>query len=829
MRQLIAECPAIAGTHDEHRDAEGEVAPPFQELLGYLEQIGRDEFSRRWIQAQRVLRENGLAYGGYAKSAQQRPWELDPIPVVLQARDWDRLKQAINQRAKLLNLLVQDVYGPQKMIHDGVIPPSLVHCDPGFYRHYIDHARTESPWLQLYAADIARAPNGTWWVLADRTEAPSGLGYALEHRIVMSRLLPEAFRGCNIKRLAPFFVAMQNSMSRLSDRHRDNPRVALLSDGPENPHHLEDAYLARYLGYTLVEDSDLAVRSSRTSLKTLGGLQPIDVIFRHQNSVDSDPLLHDSTRGVAGLNQSAKKRKVAISNRLGSGLVESPAYMAYLPRLCEAFLAEDLMIPNVATWWCGDEDGMDYVLANLDSLVIQPAFRRRGRSQGAREALCSRSNRELAALIRENPRGYVGQERVERSSVVTWRDPPEAARLALRCYAVASGPDFHVLDGGLGRVTATNDQLEITIRQGEKSKDVWIRSEDPVRLVTLLDRPGSAQEVRRTGADLPSRVADDLFWLGRRLERAENHAHLVNVTLSRLSGDTPHEELELPMLLRCLAAEGLVETGYGVAEMRDSLPDIEQALPGYVLDGAQPDSLRSGIDQVVRLGARLRDRLSVQASRIIQHLGDGLGYTSLHSVTAADLLEITDDLMMHLAAISGVVRESMTRSQVFRFLDLGRRIERSLQLITTLREGLLGREAPSKLVLIAILELANSLMTYRSRYLANIHATGTADLLITDEVNPRSLAYQFVRMQRYINELPLQDREVGYTPEQRVVMNLVTRARMFELADDNQLASKNLSELEEWESQITQLSRMISHRYLVHAAPPVQLTDIDSR
>ncbi len=831
IREFVSTYTPFRGTYDELRNVAGEITPGYQRLFESLNTIGRDEFSRRWQRAERTIQENGAAYSGHSRKSQRtRAWKLDAIPFLLDSKEWDEIASALQQRARLLNLVMHDLYGTQTLVRDGVLPPALIHSDPNFHRHFIGHTKPEESWLHLYAADIARTQNGKWWVLADRTDAPSGFGYALEHRIISSRLLPEAFRDCRIRRLAPFFVALQDSLRRLASHDRDNPRTVLLSDGPENPFHLEDAYLARYLGYTLAEDDDLAVRSGRTMLKTLGGLQRIDVILRHQNSVDSDPLVHNSVHGVAGLNQSVRAQEVAIANRLGSGLVESPAYMAFMPRLFKTLLDEKPLMHNVATWWCGEEEGLQYVLANLDQLIVQPAFRQRGRRDRLREQLRSMPKQQLAALIRANPRDYAAQEKVDRSSIATWGRKLGAEKLAMRCYAVANQDNnYEVMDGGLCRVTAGNDPLEVTIRKSEKSKDVWILSDTPVAHVSLLGLPESSQEVRRSGADLPSRVADDLFWLGRRLERAENHARLVNVTLSRLVGETPIEDCpEISMLMKCLATGGLIESSYAVEKNRETLPDIQFALPRLIFDDSQRDSFRGGLEQLVRLGSRLRDRLSLQAWKTIQSIDDGFRAKNPERATASDLIEMTDSVLMHLAAISGIVMESMTRSQVVQFLDLGRRIERSQQLITFLIEGITDKTHVQNSTLTAILELADSLMTYRSRYLANMHPAGVADLLITDEANPRSLAYQFVKAQQHIEQLPAQTEDKGYTPEQRVIMSLVTNARMFDLDDNHRVDLRGLSDLGEWKEQIKMLSRMISHRYLVHASSPHQLSDIDT-
>ena len=834
FHELFGRYEPTPSVYDEFSE-EGELRQRYQTFVSELDGLGRIEFSRRWTQARRAVRDNGIAFSGQSgKTSRPRFWTLDALPVLIPADEWARIQAAVEQRATLLGLVLRDLYGPQKLIKDGVVPRELIYSDPGFLRSCRNlveakgHGATSnlaSDFLHLYAADIARAPNGKWWILGDRTEAPSGLGYALEHRIVMSRMLPGIFRESRTRRLAPFFVTLQNRLQALASHNRDNPRIVLLSDGPVNPYHLEDAYLSRYLGYLLVEDGDLAVRGSKVMLKTLGGLQPIDVVIRHQNSNACDPLEYNTVSGVAGLTQSVRANEVAIANQIGSGLVESTAYMAFSVRLCKAVLGEEPMLPNVATWWCGEESSLKFVLDNLDRLVVQPAFRNRGRDETTRRELQSLTSARLAERIRANPRAYVAQEVVERSSVPIWGQRVQSGRLAIRTYAVseADSDSFQVMDGGLGRVTKTLEPLEISIRKGEISKDIWVLSDKPVEHVTLLAAPGDKTVVRRSGANLPSRVADNLFWLGRRMERTEAHARLIGITARRLIGELSYEELEdMSMLLRCLASEGLIEPGYAMTEMRLSLPNVSVKLPGFLLSN-QPDSLASGIRNLVRLGYLVRDRLSVQAWRIILQIEGSLKPQKRKQLTLADIVEITDNLQTLLAAFAGIVIESMTRTQVFQFLDLGRRMERAQQILGILNQGIMRSDKPARIELETTLDALDSLMTYRSRYLAQVHEVGVVDLLVKDETNPRSLAYQVHRMKQHIEQLPRTDERGELSPEVLAVGSLLNDIRMLDLEGNPEGFGEDHL-LDGWEKEMIALANSLSHRYLVHAKSQ-QLTD----
>jgi len=824
------------GSYDEFLTANGTIRPHLQKFSQVIRRLSRDEFSRRWAQAQRTIAENSFAYRGYGtREDKPRPWDLDPIPLVISAEEWKEVSAALAQRATLLNLVLQDLYGPQRLLKQGVLPPELLYSHPGFRRPYLSLHKSGAQRLNFYAADLGRSPDGQWWVLADRTEAPSGLGFALENRVVISRMLPDVFHQCRVERLAPFFIKVQETLRGLSPQHRDNPYVVLLSHGPTSPNYFEDAYLARYLGYSLVEGDDLAVRNRTVMLKTLGGLLPVDVILRRQNSDECDPLeLNGSSfKGVPGLTHAVRCEQVGVANGLGSGLVESAAFMAFLPRLCQAMLGEPLRIPGVASWWCGEALSLTHVLKNLGDLIIHPAFRNRGGDGLTRDQLAAMPLEKLADLIRKNPVRFAAQEKVQRSSMPCVGQSIQTAYVALRTYAVHDQSDqWSVMPGALARTSSLPDPLELSIRKGEGSKDVWVLADQTVSQVTLLKDHGESVELRRSGAELPSRAADNFFWLGRQLERAESSARLLRSTVRRLSGETSSSNLsEIPVLLRCLADTGQIEPGYAVERMRKQLSPIEEVLAESVFDSSQSGCLRNTIDSLFRLASVVRDRISLDTWRIIHRIDEGFRPPKNRKINSIDLLLLVDELIIELSAVSGIVMESMTRSQAFRFLELGRRLERSLQIIGVLKNCFIPLPKTSGPVLETVLEIHDSMMTYRSRYLANLQFAPVLDLLLTDETNPRSLAFQFVQLAYHVQQLPRQESQPGYSPEQRVVNTMLHSIRMLDvhlLAEAHHLGDYSILEklMRQWSQQIPKMSEAISHRYLVHADQSHQLGDI---
>jgi uncharacterized circularly permuted ATP-grasp superfamily protein/uncharacterized alpha-E superfamily protein len=819
------------GVFDEFCTAGG-VRPHWQPFVDLIDQLGANELVRRWEQASRLIRENGMTYNAYGDPDHvTRPWNLDALPLLIGADQWRNLSAGLVQRARLLNLVLTDIYGPQRLLTSGLLPASLVFSHPGFRRVFHGQRHTGC-FLHFCAFDLARAPDGAWWVIGDRTDAPFGVGYALENRIVMSRMLPNVVRQCNVHRLAPFFIALQETLRRMAPEHRANPRIVLLSQGPANPNYFEDSYLARYLGYTLVESGDLAVRDDRVFLKTLGGLLPVDVIFRRLGDGNSDPLeLHgEPSLGVAGLLQAVRAGNVAVANGLGSSLVESSAFIPYLANLCQQLLGEALVLPSVATWWCGTKDARGYVLKNVDRLNVRSAFRVDRRDPLSTEQLRARTGSDLATAIAASPTSFVGQEEIARSSVPVWRDRSlRPSRLAMRVFLVASKTSYVVLPGGLVRVSPSAEQLDFSVLAGEESKDVWVLADGPVRDVSLLRTAGGKVEFRRSGAELPSRVADNLFWLGRNIERAESTARLLRPVLARLMSESHHTGgADLTALLRCLATQGQIEPGFVVEGIKEQMPSIEVALPAAVLGKEHTGSLRATIAAMYFNASLVRDRLSLDSWRIVQRLEYQLA--ALANPELSDLMELLNRLIIDLAAFDGLVEESMTRTQGWRFLDLGRRLERALHTIVLVRSALATAGDGDGEVLEAVLEAADSLMTYRARYLASMQLPTVLDLLLTDETNPRSLAFQLAEIAEHVENLPRDQTQPHRGPEQRIAMSALNRIRA---VDADALCEKRTSKkptgleqtMANLAEQLPKLSELISHKYLIHAGAPRQLAE----
>ena len=740
---------------DEWFQPDGQPRPQVASLVRSFEQMGADGMRDRRRTARQILAENGVSYNVYADGrADARAWELDLLPAILPPSDWDILQSGLRQRTRLLNLVLADLYGAQTLLKEGLLPPGLIHANPGFLRPCHGLTLPRATHLSHHAVELARDPGGAWWALADRTQAPSGTGYALENRIVLSRVLPDEFREANVRRLASFFVAWREGLRSLAPGNADSPSIVLLTPGPFNETYFEQAYLARYMGFPLVQGGDLAVRDRRVYLKTLEGLQPVDVILRRVDDTFCDPLELNagSFLGVAGLLDAVRAGNVAIANSLGFGAVESPALLAFLPARCRHLLGEDLLIPNAATWWCGREAEREYVLEHLDTLVIKPAFvGRRGSVFGAR--LDEKALAEWRGRIRTNPHAWVGQQPIALSRAPVWNEgAPESRAMLLRGYVCAGPGDYHVMAGGLTRMAASPDSLIVSSRSGGGSKDTWVTSPEPVSGPSLLDPRGRPVQASRMGVRVTSRVVEDLYWLGRYAERLEESARFLRLLFHRTSGEAmAMGGAELPPLAKWMARRGMIEEER--VEAFATTPSVRaEVLRRQVFDPQFTGSIHDLLTRVRHLTFGLRDRLSSDTWLILNSLQADFPAKPTPSWRAGITLPLRR-VILDLAAFSGMELENMTRGYAWRFLELGRRLERAA-LVTSAIQAVTEIDPASEDLLGALLELSDSSITYRRRYFSSPELPSTLDLLLREPANPRSIAFQVDTIAAHLADLP---------------------------------------------------------------------------
>ena len=804
------------GLTDEMVDGAGILRPHWAPFARLLDEMGPAEQRRRWDQARMLIHENGITHNVYGDPhGLDRPWSLDFIPLLIRSEEWDGVAAGLIQRARLLDRLLADLYGPADTVLSGLLPAELVYANPGFLRPCHGMRPPSGRWLHLYAADLVRTPGGNFEVLSDRTQSPSGAGYTLENRIVLSRVIPSIFRQCHVRRLAPFFGALRASLAAFGPAYRESPRVVLLTPGPYNETYFEHVYLARYLGYTLVQGNDLTVRDARVYLKTLSGLHPVDVILRRVDDDFCDPLelYPDSFLGVPGLLQAAREGNVTIANALGTGVLQGPGFLPFLPALCRRLLGEELRLPSVRTWWCGDEDSRRYVLDHLASLVIKPALPTTGTDPEFGRDLTSAELENLAAKIRARPFEYVAQEQSMACTAPSLGDEGLAPRrFAVRAHLAMQGDSYSVMPGGLTRIPWSAESLIVSLQKGGGSKDTWILSDRPVQETTLLASSLQPVPLSRGGGDLPSRIADDLFWLGRYVQRAESIVRVARSALGRLIDVSGVEaRVAVRALTRVLGGSG------GGA--------LDHDLIGAVLGPPESFGLRQATSSIHRLARLLRDRISVDAWRVLQGIEREVSRFQVDpSDPCSGVPDLLDGLVASFSSFAGMSTDSMTRGQGWRFLDLGHRLERAISVSRLLRDTLVETAEDEAPLLEAVLEICDSSITYRRRYLTRLEAHALADLLLADETNPRAVAYQGVEILQHLNSLPQEVPHPQQSADRRIALQLRTTLQLANLTAACESSGGKRPGLETLLNDVlgclSQLSDSIAATYFTHAVVP---------
>jgi uncharacterized circularly permuted ATP-grasp superfamily protein/uncharacterized alpha-E superfamily protein len=824
---LLAGYQPVPGAFDELLATDGQPRPHYSKLLGALEGLSPTELQLRWDTCQRFVHEQGITYNVYGDPrGMERLWQLDPVPFVMAPEEWRTIEAGLVQRALLLNRILADCYGAQELIPSRWLSPALVFAQPDFLRPCHNLRPPDDVFLHFYAADLARSPDGRWWVVSDRTQIPTGAGYALANRLVTSRILPEPFRDNHVHRLAGFFQQVQHTLTRLAPRQPDHPRVVMLTPGPHNETYFEQAYLARYLGYLLVEGQDLTVRDNSVFLKTLSGLERVDVILRRVDDDFCDPLelRNDSMLGVSGLVEALRAGNVVVANAPGSGLLQSPAFMAFLPGLCRHLLGEELKLPSTATWWCGQEPARQHVIQNLDRLVIKPAFRSPVRLTQAGKPLSADERDALRRHIEFDPDLFVAQERVEFSTAPSWDGNRLAPRpVELRVFLVATGGGYSVMPGGLTRVSPDAGTF-ISMQHGGSSKDTWVISEAPVEETTLLYAANQNVDLRRTGNNLPSRLADNFFWLGRYSERADETARLLRSTLRRFNPERTGSAMPLlGPLLQTLERQGQLPGLLGKTELRQNPEAFEAELLAAIFDPARTGSLSHIVDHLQRLAMFVRDRTSNDMWRVLSRLNERLATPTTSLVLlAGDATGVLNETLIGLAAFHGLARENMTRAQAWRFLDMGLRIERALYLGTLLDATLHSPRAEDPSVLEAVLEVADSSITFRSRYNLLPHLPAVFDLVLLDDKNPRSVLFQIQRLAQHFERLP-RDRETTTGTGKQILADCLARLQQMDARElagprESWLEGKLSQGIAETLEELPRLSDAIAADYFAHSA-----------
>jgi uncharacterized circularly permuted ATP-grasp superfamily protein/uncharacterized alpha-E superfamily protein len=772
LEALVSGYRPLPGIFDEMMDADGRVRAHWQPFLAMLGALGSDEINRRFAAADRYLRDSGVFYRVYEDAAGiERPWPLSHLPLIIEPGEWRQLVAGLTQRAQLLEAVLADCYGSATLTREGRLPAAVIAGNPEFLRPLVGVAPPGGAHLRFYAVDVGRGADERWWVLGDRTQAPSGAGYAIENRLALSRAIPDIYRTTQVERVAAFFQALQAEIFALN--HRDDARACLLTPGPMNETYFEHAYLARYLGLLLVEGEDLSVEDDGVFIRTVSGLRRTEVLLRRIDADFADPLeLNAASRlGVPGLLQAVRDGKITIINSLGAGLVEARAMLAFLPALAPVVLGAELKMPNVATWWLGSAATREQMLGRFDTMVIAPAFTEhfddphpRSGILGAKLDAAQRET--LMQSIRDRGIDYVAQEAVTLSSMPVWRDGRLQPRpFTLRLYIAKTGDRWRVMPGGFVRIADNVDARAVSLQQGAATADAWVLARGPVPETTLLPT-AEAMPVQRASGLLPSRAADNLFWVGRYVERAEATLRLVRAIVNRVA-----DSAAAPVVARITSLLVAWNAAPSDTFQAPATFTARAVLTRTDLDGSLPR-----LCAAARSAASvIRDRFSPDAWRAISDLVDMVSSPLPPGPAESAIAERVEAALRIIASFSGLAQENMTQLAGWRFLELGRRIERAV-LTCRLTRCFAEPNAPDG-SLDLLLELADSQISYRQRYVMIAALKPVIDLVMLDPNNPRSVEFQLERIETHLAALPKQNPEGRLSPAQQIAASATTLLR----------------------------------------------------
>ncbi len=760
---LVADYRLIPGVPDEMVGPDGTIRPAWTGLIEGLDDLGHEEMATRFERADQYLRDAGVFYRKYdGAEGKERAWPLAHLPLILDETEWATITAGLTQRAELLERIVADIYGNNDLVRRGLLPPELIARNEEFLRPMVGIKPASGHFLHFCAFELGRGPDGGWWVLGDRTQAPSGAGFALENRVATTRALSDIYGKLHVHRLAGFFRDFRDALNGIASD--GDGRVGILTPGIHNETYFEHAYIARYLGFMLLEGEDLLVENGQVMVRTVSGNKPISVLWRRLDASFADPLelRTDSHIGTPGMTEALRQGSISMVNALGSGILETRALAAFMPNLSRALTGNDLILPTIATWWCGQSTERRHVIDNFDAMMVGSAFSTglaiddpKGTVLG--QDLGKQQRDHLLKQLAEDGGSFVGQEPVRLSTAPVYVGGTLQPRpITLRVYAARTRDGWTIMPGGFARVGSTSDTAAIAMQRGGQAADVWVVSDKPVERVSLMAQEGG-KLVRVSAGSLPSRAADNLIWLGRYAERCEATVRILRAYNARLA------EVSNPDVPILKDTRAYLET-LGV--------DASKGLPAGLL---------AAIESAVNSAGQIRDRFSPDGWLALTDLRKTARSFAARVEPGDDATRAMTVLLRKLAGFSGLVHENMYRFAGWRFLEIGRRLERGIQ-IAGIVGWLTRKEAPDG-SLDMLLEIGDSVMTHRRRYAVSSGASSYVDLLVLDPLNPRSVRFQIAELREQIERLPGGIEEGHLSAAARHALQLHTDLRVIEPED----------------------------------------------
>jgi uncharacterized circularly permuted ATP-grasp superfamily protein/uncharacterized alpha-E superfamily protein len=722
----------MEGVPDELLDDYGNVRPVWQNFIDFLSGLSTEDMEKRFARGDQYLRDAGVFYRQYddEEGSSERNWPLSHIPILIEEQEWKEISRGLIQRADLLETIVQDLYGTNNLVANGHIPAELISGSPEWLRPMVGTKPRSGHFLNFTAFEIGRGPDGRWWVLGDRTQAPSGAGFAIENRMATSRIFPDFYARSNTYRLANFFKIFRDTLNGLSN---DNDcGVGILTPGRLNDTYFEHAYIARYLGFMLLEGEDITIREGKVMVRTVSGLKPISVLWRRLDANYSDPLeLNKSSKlGTPGLVEAIRQGNVTLLNALGTGVLETKAMLAFIPRICKALRNEPLLLPNIATWWCGQKKELTHVLNNTKNMMIGPALSTSlpFDKDEMQSLLAIDQNQQQFDRIVDNGAKLVAQEAVTLSTTPAYVDGKIVPRpMTLRVFLARTNEGWKVMPGGYARIGKNKDAAAIAMQNGGSVADVWIVSDCPVENATLLHDPSRRFERSERDA-LPSRAGDNLFWLGRYIERAESYMRLTRAYHIRLA-----------------------ESGNPDAPILQSLSHYLEDF-SIELDDDIPQAICDTLSYAIISAGHIRDRFSVDGWMALNDLSETAVKFRKRTQPGGDTAEALRVLVRKVTGFSGLVHESMYHSTGWRLMCIGRDLERAYSMSSILAHFTDPISPDGALDL--VVEVGDSMMTHLRRYVVATNRETVVDLLALDDQNPRSIIYQLNEVREHLRHLP---------------------------------------------------------------------------
>ena len=823
--QSQSQSSAFPEAMDEAFTDNGEVRAHWKYLLESLQSLGAEAIEERQKKVRRILRDDGATYKIYDEPNASQTWQLNPVPLLISSEEWAQTESALIERAELFNIILLDIYGERKLIHQGIIPPELLFSHAGYLRPCHNVKMQGDHQLILHGVDLVRGSDGKMRVMADRTQAPSGAGYALENRTVMNRVFPSLFRDSHVHRLSLFFARLRQKLHELNP-NGGIARIVVLTPGAYNETYFEHAYLANYLGFQLVQGSDLSVRNGYVWMKSLEGLKRVDVILRRVDDIYCDPveLKGNSQLGVPGLLEVVRMGNVAIANPLGSSVLENPALLRYLPEIARVLLGRDLQMQSVKTWWCGDKDDLEYVCANLNKLLIKPTYRKPGLYEVYGAELDDTKLQAWQNRIRKHPYQFAAQEYIPSTKTPTWHQGKFLPRASiLRTFAVASETSYAVLPGGLTRVNLDADKKIISNQRGSVSKDTWVLASEPEKQVTL--RAAETQPVQENVGELPSRVVENLFWMGRYAERADSGLRLLRTVFVQLNKTEALPDVVCKTLLKAITDVTSTYPGFTRIDS-ELLSNPEPEMIAIILDQQRVGSVANNLIAMIKSAEQVKEQLSNDTQRIINNIGDELDALKINlkpdGLSAPE--EALAPLVTALLAFAGLMHESMIRGNGWHFMEMGRRMERALQIISGLRSMLTSKfdDIEQEVLVETALLNGEALISYRRRYQSGVNVENGLEMLLLNANNPRSLIFQIEELAMHFADLP-GNKEI-LSAENKFLLEATTALK---LSDVKELAKADTGVRQDLDQILARVqyligsaAKAISQRYFDHAQGP---------